>query len=87
MVLQTTTTAAVSEGILGGLPEFRLALGIVLWARVLLQVVWLHPWLGTDFGRAVSRFSVQVGLDGVVEEESILVEVILGLNLGHSDGL
>ena len=38
----TATVTTVAEGILGGLSQLRLALGVVLGARVLLQVVWLH---------------------------------------------
>lgn len=47
----------------------------------------MHPWLGTDFGRAGALFPVEVGLNGVVEEESILVEIILRLLLRHSHRL
>ena len=46
-----------------------------------------YPWLGTDFGRAGALFPVEVGLNGVVEEESILVEIILRLLLRHSHRL
>lgn len=51
---------------------------------VLLQVVWLHPWLSTDFRCASFRLPVVISLDGIIEEESVLIEVILGLLGLHS---
>lgn len=51
---------------------------------VLLQVVWLHPWLSTDFRCASFRLPVVISLNGVIEEEGVLVEVVLGLLGLHS---
>ena len=46
-----------------------------------------YTGLSADFGRARSILPVEVGLDRVIKEESILVEVVLGLLLGHTHGL
>ena len=43
--------------------------------------------LSTDLGSALSGSPVIVSLDGVIQEQSILVEVIAWLLLCHSDGL
>lgn len=83
----TSTITTVAKGILGGLSQLRLALGVVLGAWVLLQVVWLHPWFSADFGCAGALLPVQIGLDGIVKEESIFVEIVLGLLLCHPLGL
>jgi len=83
----TTTVTTVAEGIFGGLSQLRLALGVVLGARVLLQVVWLHPWFSANFRCAGALLPVQIGLDGVIKEESIFVKIVLGLLLSHPLGL
>ena len=46
-----------------------------------------YTGLSADFGRARSILPVEVGLDWVIEEESVLIEVVLGLLLGHTHGL
>jgi hypothetical protein len=46
-----------------------------------------YPGLSADFRRTSSLLPVEVGVDGVVKEESILVEVVLGLLLSHAGRL
>ena len=46
-----------------------------------------YTGLSADFGRARSILPVEVGLDWVIKEESVLIEVVLGPNLGHTHGL
>ena len=42
LILEPTVATAIAKGVLCGLAQLRLALRVVLWARVLLQIVWLH---------------------------------------------
>ena len=42
LILQTTLTSAITKGVLGVTSEFRLLLGVVLGAWVLLKIAWLH---------------------------------------------
>ena len=45
-----------------------------------------YSWLCADLGSAGAGLSVLVGVDWVVEEESVLVEVVLGLLDLHPGG-
>ena len=46
-----------------------------------------YPWLSADLGGASPGLAVEVSVDGVVEEEGVLVEVVLGLLHIHAGGL
>ena len=46
-----------------------------------------YTGLRADFRRAGSLLSVQIGLDRVVQEEGVLIEVVLRLLFSHTDGL
>ena len=46
-----------------------------------------YPGLSANLGCTGAALTVEISLDGVVEEESVLIEVILGLDLRHSNGL
>ena len=56
VVLETTLASTVAKRIFCGFPELRFALRVVLWAWVLLQVVWLH--LNTEMGTPSHIWSV-----------------------------
>jgi len=46
-----------------------------------------YPWLSTNLGCALTLFPIEVSLDWIVQEESVLVEVVLGFLLRHAYGL
>ena len=46
-----------------------------------------YTGLSADFRRAGSLLSVEIGLDRVVQEEGVLIEVVLRLLFSHTDGL
>ena len=46
-----------------------------------------YSWLCANFGGTGASLTIDVGIDGVVQEESILIEVVLGLDGCHSAGL
>ena len=58
---------------------------VVLWAWILLKSIALESGLGTNLWSKTSGLSRDIGFDGVVQEESILVEIIFGLVLAYTD--
>ena len=46
-----------------------------------------YPGFRANFGRTCSVFAVKIGLDRIVQEERILVEVVLRFFLCHPNGL
>ena len=46
-----------------------------------------YPGFRADFGRTCAVFAVEIGLDRIVQEERILVEVVLRFLLCHPHGL
>ena len=46
-----------------------------------------YPWLSANLGCALTLFPIEVSLDWIVQEESVLVEVVLGFLLRHAYGL
>ena len=46
-----------------------------------------YPWLCSDLGGTGASLTVDVSIDGIVQEERILIEVVLGLDGCHSAGL
>ena len=80
-VLDAHVTPAVAKRVLGCVTELRLVRNHVLGARVSVVMDTVEAGLCADLGCGAARSSVVVRLDRVIEEQSVLVEIVLRLFL------
>lgn len=85
-VLKALGTAAIAKSVLGCVSELGLAGHHVLGAGVRVVMSGVKARLRADLWRTDSRSTVVVGLDGVIQEKGVLVEIIFGLFNGHPVG-
>ena len=77
LILEALSTASVAECVLGRIHELWLLSDHVLWAWIRVVVSASHARLRANLGCANTGSAVVVRLNGVIQKESVLVEVVL----------